>query len=344
MKQIPAYLSIVFFIILSTNQTAFPEMFSDTFTVGISRIDDYDGNLIRYQIGLVFNPAPENYDDIASITIYAPDESIVKIFSSDDLYTEAWEQLVLKAEATLTSPPQAGNYSFTAIFNDESSEAGSAEITADDIPGSSPVITVPAKSNDILSDSTPTFQWEPFNCDGFGCYSIFVMTDYWGTGDYPGSTTSITFNEDGSASVDELPDGNYKLSVVAYKWNNNIQSSYARIADYEIYTGPPFGTLGGRCYDNGTCDEGLVCVQLPSSNICSNCPLESILERDQAELEMLRTFRDRNLTQTEFGRTFIDKYYEFAPIMNIMIEDNPLLKEMMRQTIKTMIPVVEIMY
>ena len=71
------------------------------------------------------------------------------------------------------------------------------------------------------------------------------------------------------------------------------------------------------------------------------CAMTYVLGADSGDLNTLRRFRDEVLSKTPAGQTMIHLYYELSPVMVKAMEDNALFKELVRQIIYRMLPVIK---
>jgi hypothetical protein len=64
------------------------------------------------------------------------------------------------------------------------------------------------------------------------------------------------------------------------------------------------------------------------------------LEKDQAKLDILRTYRDEVLSKTPEGRSLINLYYELSPALAQAIEQDEEFKQEIRGIIESIIPAI----
>jgi len=70
------------------------------------------------------------------------------------------------------------------------------------------------------------------------------------------------------------------------------------------------------------------------------CAAEAALEKDQANLDVLRTYRDEVLSKTPEGRSLINLYYELSPALAQAIEQDEEFKQEIRGVIESIIPAI----
>jgi parallel beta-helix repeat protein len=156
---------------------------------------------------------PQGFSDIASIKVTGTGGSVYQLTdNNNDGYYDGWF-------SGLSAPPQAGSYIFRAT--DKSGNwTEKVEVMTGSIgfPGN-----VHPAENEVISTSVPVFSWDPVA--GSARNEIWVSDNYgktiWSMGDPTGSSTSVTFNYDGSAS-ELLKDGSiYFLTIKAIDSNGN---------------------------------------------------------------------------------------------------------------------------
>jgi hypothetical protein len=97
------------------------------------------------------------------------------------------------------------------------------------------------------------------------------------------------------------------------------------------------GGLGETCYEDGTCNEGLICV----GTTCLNCPIAFALEGDEAQLDIIRDFRDNVLNQTPEGKEIIRLYYEWSPVIVKAMEEDEQFKEQVKEMADGVLEMIE---
>ena len=97
------------------------------------------------------------------------------------------------------------------------------------------------------------------------------------------------------------------------------------------------GGLGEACYEDGTCNEGLICV----GTICMNCPIAYALEGDEAQLDAIRDFRDNVLSKTPEGQELIELYYQWSPVIMQAMEEDEQFKEQVKEMVDGVLELIE---
>ena len=176
-----------------------------------------------------------------------------------------------------------------------------------------------------------------------------VGTPSWNDGndlaDYTESDMGNCLSTGSAAVSDLLSDGSHVQTTygMTYIKINVINTSPTTTTTTgSTTTIPPednTGELGGPCYGNGTCNEGLTCV----GTICMNIPCiaSAVLGIDDPRLETLRSFRDEVLIQTPVGKEIIRLYYKWSPLVVKAMEEDEEFKEEVREMIDEILPLIE---
>ncbi len=73
------------------------------------------------------------------------------------------------------------------------------------------------------------------------------------------------------------------------------------------------------------------------------CPLNAVLQDDIKSLETLRAFRDKILSNSKIGRTYVSLYYQHAPEITFMILSDQALKTEASDLLALMLPEIRVM-
>jgi hypothetical protein len=71
------------------------------------------------------------------------------------------------------------------------------------------------------------------------------------------------------------------------------------------------------------------------------CPVAMVLGSDQKSLNLLRQFRDERLKRTRMGRAFVKLYYDCAPIVTAVLENNADLKAACKKTLTQLLSLIK---
>jgi hypothetical protein len=71
------------------------------------------------------------------------------------------------------------------------------------------------------------------------------------------------------------------------------------------------------------------------------CPAVKLYGEGSAEVELLRRYRDEVLEQTAAGTVVVNLYYKLAPMAEIMMDNNPYLRQTAKRIIDKMLPVIK---
>lgn len=231
--------TIIVLVALSANtHIVKAELSNDIFSIGnygVNLVQDCFGNFVFYDIGAGLWIEPSLMDNLESITITDPDGNIYPAV------TEQHGPDSLGVYLTLYSPEKpAGNYSITVTKTDTSYATETLYISPSDISSTTPVVVSPIEGQ-MLKDTTPLFEWAPFSfSEENSSYMVELFGDgiEWRAGNLPSDITSLLYNFDGSAPMEELPPGSYSFFLFASEWVSDLQNrSSTTFCNFEVIEG-----------------------------------------------------------------------------------------------------------
>ena len=108
----------------------------------------------------------------------------------------------------------------------------------------------------------------------------------------------------------------------------------------------------GFCAEEDDCDDSDTLVNPEAEEICGDstdnncndmvdedcpCPATLLLGDDRESLNTLRTFRDETLAKTESGRTIVNLYYLYSPVIYKLLNSHPQIKKSGRESLKMLV-------
>jgi hypothetical protein len=109
----------------------------------------------------------------------------------------------------------------------------------------------------------------------------------------------------------------------------------------------------GFCAEEDDCDDSDPLINPQAEEICGDntdnncndmvdedcpCPATLLLGEDTEGLNTLRTFRNETLSKTESGKTIVDLYYLYSPVICKLLNSHPRLKEKARESLEMLMP------
>ncbi len=71
------------------------------------------------------------------------------------------------------------------------------------------------------------------------------------------------------------------------------------------------------------------------------CPISLALDGEESQLNTIRRFRDEVLIQSPVGQEIIELYYEWSPLIAMMMEGDEAFKEDVKEMIDEILPLIE---
>ena len=113
--------------------------------------------------------------------------------------------------------------------------------------------------------------------------------------------------------------------------------------DYKDVGGAPFVTTTSSSISSTTSSAiETTTTAAPTTTTTGTCASESIYGEHSEEVEMLRYVRDNVLSNTPEGRELIGLYYEWSPIIVKAIENDPQLKEEIKEIVDNLIGLINV--
>ena len=112
----------------------------------------------------------------------------------------------------------------------------------------------------------------------------------------------------------------------------------------------------GFCAEEDDCDDSDPLINPQAEEICGDntdnncndmvdedcpCPATLLLGDDTESLNTLRAFRDEELAKTESGRTIVDLYYLYGPVICKLLRSHPQIKESGRESLKMLVSLLK---
>jgi len=102
--------------------------------------------------------------------------------------------------------------------------------------------------------------------------------------------------------------------------------------------------IHGECIATFECTlslgVGWACVNDCCTNIGFTCPVSLALEGNEAQLDVIRDFRDNVLSQTPEGQELIKLYYQWSPVIVEMMEEDEEFREEAKEMIDGVLPLI----
>jgi len=187
-------------------------------------------------------------------------------------------------------------------------------------------------SGDPCSDPTPVCDEDFDKCIDVPLTCDSIITP---------SSAEVVSGEILSFTVAPVDEGNWENCLEPdYKWS--VQSNIGSVIDDAgKYTAGINFDFSNKATDVVRVADKANGVEAEATVLVSLCALVQIYGESSKEVELLRKFRDKVLTQTPEGHEIIRLYYQWSPAIVQAMEADEEFKEVVREMIDGVVEVIE---
>jgi len=194
--------------------------------------------------------------------------------------------------------------------------------------GDEPTLQATDVTFSAIRAGSMTVNWIPGNGNG----SIVLMKQDSAVDATPVDGTAYTPGTK-FGSGEQIGTGNYVVyagSGISVTVNGLRPSKTYYVAVYEFNNVPRFQA-----------ENYLITNPATDSQKTKLCLAVKLYGEESAEVDLLRRYRDEVLEQTAAGTVVVNLYYNVAPMAEIMIDNNPYLRQTAKRIIDKMLPVIK---